>query len=454
LRSGHAFKATILAGLKVNAFKGAGTTYETCKGLEIGPCDPCLRGGERQGHVSRSSTDFAKLLPMEEIGMDPVKLSTPSISGENYINFVHCYGTRLAAGVAAKEEGNQVAVLKAVQRDWCTPFGHTIKKLHTDSGSVFLGAAMQKYLLDQGILHDCFSPYQHAHNLVEGGCIRILLDRARVVLVDSGLPARFAVLAIKYAIDSWNAMLHPAGEVMTPYQKVTGKQPDISGFRPFGALLYYFRTKEERNLEKDPRWAAKAERGIMVGYSDCVEGGVLVYPGRNKKIITRKQVLAVETKIAKMLPAYSDRFLVDDPLLDTGLMPGAGDVPSEEDSGSDEGENSEHDAATPPASPHSAHPRPPLATTPIGHRHGHGTRGAAGVGQRAMAVQEVCDELCACCVEPSHCSEQANPAEADNDHEVDEGALVGSMAVGDNAQDVPENPRSMTQALRGPQAYE
>jgi hypothetical protein len=71
-----------------------------------------------------------------------------------------------------------------------------------------------------------------------------------------------------------------------------------------------------------------------------------------------------------------------------------------------------------------------------------------------MAVQEVCDELCACCVEPSHCSEQANPAEADNDHEVDEGALVGSMAVGDNAQDVPENPRSMTQALRGPQAYE
>ncbi|KAJ1401000.1 hypothetical protein B484DRAFT_471019, partial [Ochromonadaceae sp. CCMP2298] len=118
LRTGHSSKATILAGLKANAFRGAGTTWEACRALDIRACDSCLRGGERQKHIKRSSRDFSTLKPMQEVGMDPVKLSTTSsIGGENYMNFSHCYGTRLAAGVASKEEDNQVAVLKAVQRD-------------------------------------------------------------------------------------------------------------------------------------------------------------------------------------------------------------------------------------------------------------------------------------------------------------------------------------------------
>ncbi|KAJ1419359.1 hypothetical protein B484DRAFT_466165, partial [Ochromonadaceae sp. CCMP2298] len=117
LRTGHSSKTTIMAGLKANAFRGAGATYEACRALEIRACDSCLRGGERQGHITRSSRDFSTLKPMQEVGLDPVKLSTTSIGGENYINFAHCYGTRLAAGVATKEEGNQVAVLKTVQRD-------------------------------------------------------------------------------------------------------------------------------------------------------------------------------------------------------------------------------------------------------------------------------------------------------------------------------------------------
>jgi hypothetical protein len=99
-----------------------------------------------------------------------------------------------------------VAVIKTLQRDWCIPYGHTLKTLHTDSGKIFLGHAVQEYLVEQGIKHDCSAPYQHAHNLVEGGCIRILLDRARAILVDSGLPARFAMLAIKYAVHTRNMM--------------------------------------------------------------------------------------------------------------------------------------------------------------------------------------------------------------------------------------------------------
>ncbi|KAJ1397614.1 hypothetical protein B484DRAFT_472042, partial [Ochromonadaceae sp. CCMP2298] len=165
LRSGHASKKTILAGLRVNAFLGAQTTYEACRKLEIRPCDPCLRGGERQGHLTASSTDYSQLLPMQDVGLDPVKLSTTALGGENYVNFGHCYGTRLAASVATKAEGNQVAVIKELQRKWCDPYGHVIKTLHTDFASIFLSTAVQEYLLDKGIKHDCSTPHQHSHNL-------------------------------------------------------------------------------------------------------------------------------------------------------------------------------------------------------------------------------------------------------------------------------------------------
>jgi hypothetical protein len=204
-------------------------------------------------------------------------------------------------------------------------------------------------------------------------------------------------------------------------------------------------------MEADPRWADKASRGIMVGYSECVEGGVLVYPGRNKQIITRKQVVVIESKVAKMLPLYSDRFLIDDPLLDSETAPARADPTEVEDSDSADNADEPQEAAedgpsTPLTSPTRAAARAPLISTPVEHRHGHSTRGSARVGARALAMQEACAEQRTCCTGQVH-----SAAAADSDHECDaaESALASSQAG-----DLPENPRSISQALCGPQAYE
>ncbi|KAJ1418832.1 hypothetical protein B484DRAFT_466276, partial [Ochromonadaceae sp. CCMP2298] len=115
LRTGHSSKAVLLAGLKINAFLGAQTTYEAARKLEIGPCDACLRGDERAAAMKSSSRDLGALLPMEEVGFDPVHLSTVAIGGYEYVNFGHDYGTRLAMGYPAKTEGNQVATIQEAQ---------------------------------------------------------------------------------------------------------------------------------------------------------------------------------------------------------------------------------------------------------------------------------------------------------------------------------------------------
>ncbi|KAJ1397601.1 hypothetical protein B484DRAFT_438584, partial [Ochromonadaceae sp. CCMP2298] len=143
LRTGHTSKSVLLEGLKKNAFLGAQTTYEACKGLEIGPCEPCLMGGMRADSVAVSHRDYSKLAPLHDIGTDPVTLSTPTLDGNTVVNVGICYVTKYMWGHEAKTDGAQVDELKKVQRDLCAPYGHKIQVVHSDSGSPFLSKEYQ-----------------------------------------------------------------------------------------------------------------------------------------------------------------------------------------------------------------------------------------------------------------------------------------------------------------------
>jgi hypothetical protein len=242
-------------------------------------------------------------------------MSTKMVDSCSVLNLGLYYATKLMWGYPAKTDANQTDVLRAIKRDYTDPYGHVIKVVHSDSGSVFLSAEVKKYCLKHGISEDVSAPYSHQHNLVEGSCIRVILNRASVLLADAGLPARFAGYAVQDAISTWNQMLHPVEAPMTPFERVTGEKPDISGNRPFGAVCFYFNTKKERDQYADPRWGDKASKGILLGSAPGVEGGYLVYPGRNRKVLVRKQVIAMEAKVTAALPCYSDRYRLGDQLV-------------------------------------------------------------------------------------------------------------------------------------------
>ncbi|KAJ1379221.1 hypothetical protein B484DRAFT_441063, partial [Ochromonadaceae sp. CCMP2298] len=119
LRLAHAPKATLLAGLRSNAFDGAQTTYEACRKQELGLCDSCIRGTMRQETVRPSSRDLTLLKPMQEIGFDQVKLSTVTVNGEMIANLGIDYGSKLLMLYMAKSDSEalQIEVLERVQRD-------------------------------------------------------------------------------------------------------------------------------------------------------------------------------------------------------------------------------------------------------------------------------------------------------------------------------------------------
>lgn len=318
LRCGHVSRKMLLLGLKNNAFEGAQTTYAKCKDMPMRPCEACWLGKMRAQHVPQSLTAKPPLLPMQEISIDPVPLTTLTVDGNDVINFGIDYGTGYVFTYESKGEGNQKEIVKRVIRDFCVPYGHTIKKVHTDFAKIFLAKEFQNYLLSKNIAYESSPPYQHQFNRVEGCSVRPLQQTAVVLLAESGLPPRFAGYAVRSAADCHNATLH-GGSVITPFEALTGKKPDLSGMRQFGQIAYCFLNPQERMLANDVRWKERAMKGIVLGNSREVPGGYYIYPGGNRKVVTRGsgQVVVMEGRESDMLPTFTDRFKIEDELFQT-----------------------------------------------------------------------------------------------------------------------------------------
>jgi hypothetical protein len=446
MRTGHTSEAALLEGLRKNACKGAQTTYAACKGLKVGPCEPCMMGHMRADSISTSRRDYDALLPMQEIGMDPVPLSHPTHSGFNVLNFAVDYGTKMMWVEGAESEKGQADVVRAIQRDLATPYGHEIRVVHTDNGSVFLNHQFKRFCLDEGILHDVSAPYLHQHNLVEGTCIRVILNRACVLLADSGLSTRFVEYAVQEAVQGWNAMLHPAAAATTPFERVTGEKPDISGFRPFGAVAYYFNDKKVRELSADPRWQEKASKGILLGRAPGVKGAYLVYPGRNRKVLVRQQVVVLEAKAAALLPCYSDRHKLGDPVVagDSAVVDTIQQADQREQERADATPVS-HGTRSKKVGPVDART---LQPQPVGGDDYYWsdpscavTRASAGVDSRRAAVETAC--LASSTAAAMACSALS---EDEREEEMLDCILQGRQ--------LPANPRCIAEALRSAHAVE
>jgi hypothetical protein len=275
--------------------------------------------------------------------------------------------------------------------------------VHSDSGSVFLSKEYKKCCLEMGIKQDVSAPYSHQHNLVEGSCIRVILNRARVLLADAGLPVRFSEYAVQEAIRTWNMMPHPMLAVMSPVERVTSEKPDLSASRAFGSVGYYFATKQERALAADPRWKETALKGIILGMAPGLKGAYLIYPGRNRKVIVRKQVVVMEAKETELLPFYSDRYQIGDPMTESETI-------QQEDKRVADAEERE----------------------PVASRTRGANRGEASIGSRRAAVE-------AACVAAGDDSEYAMAAGEEEDEGASEGILRGRQ--------MPKTPRSIAEAL-------
>ena len=136
-----------------------------------------------------------------------------------------------------KQKSDTVEATKQFLAD-VTRIGN-VKCIRTDNGGEYVGKEFRSLLRENKIKHETCSPYSpHQNGTAERAWLSIF-NMARCLLLDSNLPNvlwTYAVMASAYIRNRcFNDRLGK-----TPYETMTGFQPNLSNMHVFGSLCYAF----------------------------------------------------------------------------------------------------------------------------------------------------------------------------------------------------------------------
>ncbi|UYV75826.1 hypothetical protein LAZ67_13001452 [Cordylochernes scorpioides] len=165
-----------------------------------------------------------------------------------------------------------------------------IKDVRTDNGTEFTNHRFKNFLIKNGIHHQLSTTYSPQSNGVAERVNRTLIETARTLLFDSGLPMAFWAEAVATASYVKNCTPHRSIKLDTPMEKWKGKKPSIRHFRIFGCLAFWPITQQHRS-----KFMPKSRKGIFVGYS-LKRKAYRVYDIITKKIEEVRSVKFVENE--------------------------------------------------------------------------------------------------------------------------------------------------------------
>nr|CAH7736890.1 unnamed protein product [Callosobruchus chinensis] len=167
-----------------------------------------------------------------------------------------------------------------------------IKYLQSDNGTEYTCKEMDNLLKVHGISRRLTCPYTPEQNGISERKNRTLLDTARCLLMQSGLPPTFWAEAINTANYLRNRCPSKSLNGLTPYEMWTGKTPDISHLRDFGCKVFCLNQDQNKG-----KLDARCKEGIFIGYSEGTKGYRVWIPRENKFLVTRNVKFSEDKEI-------------------------------------------------------------------------------------------------------------------------------------------------------------
>jgi transposase InsO family protein len=141
--------------------------------------------------------------------------------------------------------------------------GKSIKYLQSDNGKEFRNERFDAFLKEHGIGRRLTVTNNPEQNGVAERRNRTLVEMARCLLIQSGLPSSFWGEAVNTANYIRNRCPSNSLNGETAYQKWTGDTPDVSHLREFGCSAYTLNRSQNKG-----KFADRSRKGVLVGYSD------------------------------------------------------------------------------------------------------------------------------------------------------------------------------------------
>jgi hypothetical protein len=153
------------------------------------------------------------------------------------------------------------------------PFGK-VKRIRSDNGTEFTSRKFKSLLRQNSIKHETSAPYSPHQNGTVERAWRSLFSMARCMLLEENLPKRLWTYAVMTAVYIRNRYFNSRlGK--TPYEALTGKQPNLSNMHVFGSTCYAF-VQNAKKLDD------RSRKGVFVGYDKDSPAYLVYHPETNK----------------------------------------------------------------------------------------------------------------------------------------------------------------------------
>lgn len=268
-------------GIKQIVSKGLATGIEIENCHSIKQCITCIEGKLTRKTFPKVSEHRSSKL-MEIVHSDlcgPMRTST--VSGMKYfLTFTDDFSRYTKVYLVHSKDEVPLKLKEYMTEMWNT-FKCYPKIFRSDNGTEYTGNQVQSFLKDKGISFQSTVPYSPEQNGVSERKNRTLMESARCMLLDAGLPHKYwgeAVMTANYIINR----LPTSSNESTPYELWTGNKPNLNEFVVFGSPCYTLLPKGRiSKLEK------RTTKGIMVGYSEISKGYRILDPKTDRISISR-----------------------------------------------------------------------------------------------------------------------------------------------------------------------
>ena len=276
---GHPSRAVELTLRKYDIVDGLDTVGK--RGV-VG-CDECVMGKIRRGPVdgkrrARNSKIVAKTRPVGRVeGVVPGQRLYSDFFGplpEKTLGGGVAFGVALDGNtdyselvVVKSRKAEEVARwMEGVRAGLWAQQGSVMKELRVDGGSEFLGA-LRVWARRHGIEVGTSAPGQHQHNPYAERYWLGLLNKLRVVFLQSGAPA-FLAGEFAIALNTIRNMLPTAKSLVygrSPFELHTGKKPDVSKCLPLGSMVIVHDYNPSRGGARRNKYMPRGRLGVYVG---------------------------------------------------------------------------------------------------------------------------------------------------------------------------------------------
>ena len=190
--------------------------------------------------------------------------------------------------------------------------GNKLKLIRTDGGGEYVNNWMKDYCEHNGVTHQKTIKYTPQQNGRAERLNRTLIEKARSLMQDSGLPKRLWPEA--WTVANYLRNLSPSSRLSgrTPHECFWGVKPNLERLRVFGCLAYGKIPDEERKSKLDP----KSIKCVFIGYEQNVKGYRLLDFEHERLIISRDVISDEEVLPYKDLACDEKRLGSASPILE------------------------------------------------------------------------------------------------------------------------------------------